>query len=298
MPAKFRFLDPIIVVGILVSIGLALLLVLIGQDKAISLLIGLVMTVITLLIDLIAKQNESEKRIVQTFSIADGLAKATDAWLFDLLKGIVDNYHTVKKLDFETFAQKMETDLRNCHDAIHSLSEGELKIDVLDELSFRRSGIGNTRECMNLVQYADPSYWRGEYGKKYLKLNEAAIQNGVKITRIWLQNKDILESYYDLITAQAKIGVQVFIAETDNIPQKLRRDFGVIDNRIVVYPIVTVEGKTYEECISINPVAVAKAEKDFELLLTYSTEFEEYFIKEQNQTPRSFQSSNDSHPQF
>src|SRR5207302_351120 len=111
MRTKLRFLEPLLVIGIAFSIGIATLLVIIGQDKAISLLIGLATTTITLVIDLVSRHTESEKRIVQIFSLGDGLIQANDIWLYELTKEIIDDYHTVKKLNFPIFEGKMEAAL-------------------------------------------------------------------------------------------------------------------------------------------------------------------------------------------
>lgn len=62
---KQKFLDPIIVVGVVISIAVAIILILLKQDQAISLLIGLVITIITLIVDLIARVKESEKRVIE-----------------------------------------------------------------------------------------------------------------------------------------------------------------------------------------------------------------------------------------
>jgi hypothetical protein len=61
-----RFLDPIVVIGTIVSIALAVILVLIGQDEVISLLVGLVIACMTLLIDIIARLKGSEEKIINS----------------------------------------------------------------------------------------------------------------------------------------------------------------------------------------------------------------------------------------
>lgn len=64
MNAKIKSLDPLIAIGLVTSIALAIILFLIGQDEIQSLLVGLIGIVITLSIDLIAKLRETEKRIL------------------------------------------------------------------------------------------------------------------------------------------------------------------------------------------------------------------------------------------
>ena len=64
-PSKLRFLDPILVIGTAVSIGVSVILVLLGQDQISSLLIGLVATAITLLIDIIARLDQAEENLAK-----------------------------------------------------------------------------------------------------------------------------------------------------------------------------------------------------------------------------------------
>lgn len=275
MLAKLRFINPIIAIGVIISLALSVILVLLGQDKAISVLIALAVTIVTLLIDIIARLKESEGKIVQVFAFGNALVK--DPWLFGILQQIVNDYQVVKKNDFDIFIRRMESSLIDCRDTVHDLSEGDLATDILSEFSFGISGIKSTQVSIKAVQYANPSYWRTRFGEKYRQLNEEAVKRGVEVTRIWLQNRNTLIEIRDLITAQETIGIKTFVAEADDVPRELLNDFLVMDSRMLVSLEMTREGHAKQERISIDPIDIHRAENNFDLLLRYVRTLSEYY---------------------
>lgn len=275
MMSKIRFIDPIIVIGIVISIALAVILVLIGQDQATSLLIGLVVTIITLLVDIIARLRESEARIIQISEFGNSLA--SDSWLFDILRQIVNDYRVVKTRNYDTYIRRMSAALVECRDVVHSLSEGYLITDVLGQFSLGRRGINNAEKEIIAVQYANPSFWRTLFGEKYLESNEEAIKRGVKIVRIWIQSKEILTEYRDIINAQESKGIQVFIAETHIVPHALLEDFAVMDSQLYIRLELTLDGHSKHERISIDPIEIERAKNNFDVLLRYVRTPSEYF---------------------
>ena len=146
MRGKLRFLDPIITIGIIVSVAAAVILVLIGQDSAISLLSGLVITAIALMIDVIARLRESEERILRTSVL--GAALVRDPWLLSAIQQIVDDFLAVKDHRFRTFAQGAVQALTDCRDVLHGLVEGHMTVDALSQFTFGRSGIIEVRDTM------------------------------------------------------------------------------------------------------------------------------------------------------
>ena len=86
-------LDPILVAGIIASIGISVLLVLLGIDRAQGLIIVLLGTILTLIVDLVARLRDTEAHILDTVSL--GLRIARDEWLFDIIEQIVTDSCTV-----------------------------------------------------------------------------------------------------------------------------------------------------------------------------------------------------------
>jgi hypothetical protein len=275
MLARLRFLDPILIIGIGVSVVTALILVLIGQDQVASLLIGLVITVMTLLIDIIARLKESEERIVKISALGETLA--SEPSLFRMLQQITNDYRSVKEQNFDLFLRRMNVALTDCRDVLHGLSEGYLATDIYSEFSFGITGIKSVQKTLNAVQYANPAYWRTKFGEKYSQLNEEAVKRGVKVTRLWIQGRETLENFRDVITSQESMGIQVLLAESQDIPRDLREDFAIVDSKMLVKLEMTREGESKLERISIDPIEVEKAERIFELLQRYARTPSEYY---------------------
>jgi hypothetical protein len=272
---KIHFLDPIIVIGAVISIALAIILVLIGQDQAISLLIGLVVTMITLLIDIIARIKESETKIIQLSKFGNALAN--DSWLFDVLRQIVTDYQIIRARNYETFVRRMKAGLFECRDLLHSLSEDYLVTDILSGYNSGLSGSDAAKKDLKAVQYALPAYWRTPFGEKYMQSNIEAVRRGVKVTRIWIQNKEILADYHDIIEAQKSAGIQTLIAETNDIPTELLEDYSITDSQLYIKMELTLDGRARQERISIDPIVVERAESNFKLLLRYVKPVDKYF---------------------
>ena len=281
MKAKFHFLDPIITIGIIVSIAMAIILVLVGQDSVISILIGLVITTITLIIDVIARLKESEKNILQSSVL--GISLANDPGLLFSLQQIVKDYLAVKNHRYKVFSLGATHALEECHNVMHGLVEGHMTVSPLSYFSFGRSGIDQTIDTMKTVQYANPSYWRTKYGEKYFQSNLEAIKRGVKITRIWLQNQGSLDNYRDVIEAQEAAGIRVLVALLDEVPLELHGDYLIADDEMLVKLDLSLDGNSKAESIYIDPIEVQRAINSFDLLLRYVYAPREFFAeKDQN----------------
>lgn len=87
MKNKLKSLDPFLAVGLVFSVALSIFLVLLGQDQITSLIVGLLSTIVTLLIDIIARIKESEDRLRGVILLGEKLAQDSD-----LLSRITQNY--------------------------------------------------------------------------------------------------------------------------------------------------------------------------------------------------------------
>ncbi|HJT56752.1 MAG TPA: hypothetical protein VJ761_09670 [Ktedonobacteraceae bacterium] len=306
----------IYIVGIIVSLGLAVLPVLIGQSESINLLIAVVGIAATSLLSFALEIKESEtkildmvrlseekvlarvgqsettvldtvkeeeKEIVEVVTLGEELAE--DQELCKFIKDIVAECKGVKQMSAGIdiiFLPRMKAALKQCLDDIEELADGEE--DIFDESSFRRSGIRDTKSSIQLVQLEDPSYLLGQYGRNYLSAQEEARKRGVEITRIWLQDKEVLlnTEIRRIITQQAKLGIKTRIAEKSSVPHRFHKDYGVIDKRIYVTPITRMVNQWEErgEHFSIDPDKVNKALDDFRTLYDeYAEEAADYYSR-------------------
>ncbi len=60
-----RWLDPIVIIGLVISVSISAAMVLSGNDTLSGLIIGLLSTIVTLLIDIIARFHKAEVTALQ-----------------------------------------------------------------------------------------------------------------------------------------------------------------------------------------------------------------------------------------
>jgi hypothetical protein len=149
------------------------------------------------------------------------------------------------------------------------------------DFSFRVTGVDTAERTMYLVQYDSPDFWRRRLGRNYLQKNYDAIKRKVKIKRIWVQPKEILEAYQNEILEQEELGIEVLVVVKDEIPPPLWGDFGVIDGKMLVRPIPPGDGEIIRERISIIESEVEQAEEKFKQLSHYAIKASDYFRQQE-----------------
>ncbi|MCP4366853.1 MAG: hypothetical protein GY797_01880 [Deltaproteobacteria bacterium] len=279
MRSKLEFLDPIIVIGVIISVALAVILVLIGQDGATSLLIGLVLTTITLLIDVISRVKETESNIIQASTLETMLTR--NPFLLSAVSQIAKDYGVVKKSGFDFFTETAENSLLECRDMLHSLGEGRMIEDIdRTKLTYGSRMISDAQKSVKVVTYANLSFWRTKYGQHILKENIEAVKRGVDFTRIWLQDYNTLVEYQDILKIQRESGLRVLVAFPEDLPSTLLEDYRIMDDKVLVKLELMAEGHAKSQHISIDPTEVNRAAKKFELLLKYAYSFDDDFFKD------------------
>lgn len=276
MPSKLlRSIDPILAVGVTFSIALAVILVLIGKDQVTSLLIGLVVTTITLLVDTLARQKDSEQRIVEAVEL--GRALSSNPRLFEIIRQITEDYHTVKKLAFDPFSQRAEDALLECREVIHGLVEGRMIAGIGSKYFFGAPSIHTAARSAKAVAYADIAWWRSNPAEDYIVANIEAVKRGVRVVRVWIYGMDTLLRYKDVIERQKHAGIVTYITTPEQVPDGFLEDYMVVDEQVLWKREWTVDGRLRAELISINPLEVDKALSNFEALLRYAKPFDVFF---------------------
>ncbi|MEW5985668.1 MAG: hypothetical protein AB1791_03445 [Chloroflexota bacterium] len=270
-----RSLDPILAIGVVLSVAVAIILVLTGQDQATSLLIGLAVTAITLLIDVLARLKNSEQRIVEAIELGEALS--SDPRLFGVIRQIAQDYRAVKQLAFDHFSLRADDALLECREVIHHLVEGRMTVSTQSKYTYGFTGINTATHGIKAVAYADIAWWRSNPGETYMLLNIEAAKRGVDIIRVWIFNKDALAGYKDVIERQKQADIQTYVATPDQIPSDFLEDYMVVDERVLVKLELTLHGQSKAELISINPIEVDKALSNFDGILRYATPFDTFF---------------------
>ncbi len=268
---KLKFLDPIIATGAIISISLSIILVLIGQDQAISLLIGLVIAAITLLIDIIARIQESEEKIIHATELETTLVR--NPLLLSIVSQIANDYVSVKKLGADFFMERADNSLLETRDIIHRLAEGRMTQEVVDVGKARFIYGSRPAKRVKVASYADPSFWRTEYGKFIFKQNARAVKRGIEFTYVWIQKRKTLVEYQDILKLQQDMGVKTLYVFPDEVPGSFLEHYRIKDDEMLFKYELTVDGRTKTQHISIDPIEVDTAVRNFKVLLRYTHNF-------------------------
>lgn len=266
-------LDPFLTAGIIISIALALVLVLLGQDEVSSLITGFLITIITILIDLIARLRETETRVLEAVKLGNILSENEE--LHSVLSQIALNYSAVQNKDFDLFTQRSQDALLECKEVLVELDNGYLNDSPGGKYAYGRKGIRNAQSSVKVIDYENIAFWRTENAKNILKVNAEAIKRGVEIQRIFiisnenlLQSKDVLQSHKD-------VGVKVLVVSPDDLPSAhLLENYLIIDGQVLVYFYYARDGiKLTGEKICINRVDVDAALNKFDAIVRRSKPF-------------------------
>lgn len=280
MKEKVRLLDsllrvdPLLIVGIVISIALALILVLLGQDEVSSLLVGLITTTITLLIDTIARLRETENRILQATALGNLLSN--DEKLHSAMHQIAKSYVAVQKSGFDLFVQKSVDALLECKDILGGLERGYMLTQAGGKYSFGKRGVDVAKKTIKALAYEDADSWRTDHLKDVIQANAEAVKRGVQIQRVFILSDDSLSQASDVLQVHKDAGVQVFVVSPEDLPStQLLESYLVVDDRILVVFYFTRDGRHFrEEKISVEPVEVDRAISRFNSVLRRAKAYE------------------------
>jgi hypothetical protein len=298
------FFDRTVVTGFAISAFASLIVAIVpsffSQDKSLSLIVGLVGVIVTLLFDLNQKLVSGDTSLTKEIrngkdailnavekeqdTIADvvelGEALVSDPFLRKIIEDIVEDCEEVKMRNVSLFVDKMESTLQGCSSVIRDLARGEQ--DVEGRWSIRSAGLGFAKSCMRFVQYDPPSYFATQLGKNYLQSQRQAIQRNVSIIRIWLQERRILTDpiLSKIILEHADAGIETLVIEKDMLPPEayhLCEDYGIIDDIMLITPLAHTNGASKGEHITIDLHDIERAKNNFDALKGYAQEAHDYY---------------------
>lgn len=138
MKEKIKSLDPVLITGILISVFSALILVLLGKDEVNSLIVGLLITTITLGVDVIGRVKESQTNMLQSIKL--GKTLEINPELHETISEIVNLYLLSQTIDFELFRQRSKDALLECKDILSGIQRGYMQVEVAGKYSYGKRG--------------------------------------------------------------------------------------------------------------------------------------------------------------
>jgi flagellar biosynthesis protein FliQ len=265
-------IDPIIVWGVVISILVSIIMVLIGQDMALSFIVGLLVTIIALILDLQHNAKSNEKLLQEMLVLYE------DPWLYETIKEISTGYEKVKfNMNAPFFLDKSRNVLQTCAKEITNLAKGNLTVAELDQIANLTDLLHRTKAQARAVSYVTFDWWYTEAGQKYIQEHADLVKNGMRITRIFITPENRLEDLKNIVIQQCKIGIDVWIAFEEKVEPDLLETYIIIDDNIVSKSRIILGGRLRGSNVTANRQEVMEAIHSFNLLLNSSRRAEKLF---------------------
>lgn len=272
MKKILSLIDPFLIIGIVFSIAISIYLIYTGIDTVSGLLVGLMVTTVTLIIDLIARLKDSETRLSQTIILGNQLQNNQE--LFAIIQSMVDNYIKIQNSSFSFFKQKAADSLIESKEILQTLSNGFLIAEPASKYSFGKKGVEIAQKNIKAVSYEPLGLWKSLHWEKSINVNSDATKRGVEITRVFLQDDENLSKHNDVILAHKNAGAKILIASPKDLSSSYLESFFIVDDKILAEFHLTLDGQLKYERISINPADVEKAISKFNYIMRFSREYE------------------------
>jgi len=231
MKPQRKLFDTLQFAGVCSGVLLSVILIFpVKQDPLGSAILGLGVALLFQLFDLQLRQNESERHILEAGALSQALYR--NDWLFKHIRQIVEDYQLVQEGGFELFKHRAADAVIECRNTLHSMAEGHLIADLGSSFTYGVQAVVGAKISVKAAAAANPAYWRTTHAEKYLQANLEAVRRGVEFKRVFIQTPDTLREIVDLLEEQSSMGIDVYIAFTNDIPKALREDYLIVDDHI------------------------------------------------------------------
>lgn len=263
-----RWLDPIILVGLFISIAVGVGMVLTGNDSLWGLTIGLLSAILTLLVDLIARVQKAEDSFLEAANLSQILS---DEYIGKRLQEIADSYSKIREFNFEHYNAIADAFLDECRVRLREAASGSVVVTARFVQEYAVTGWKEARRTVKAIHIDSMEFWTSSLGKKLFALNKQAVQRGVRVTRVFALTLDEVRDSLEILSAQEKAGVRVLIV----YPAYVQDEFTIFDDRVVVSCAGESEGYRQERIV-LDPTQVKRKIEEFEhLIVRYGKTIEE-----------------------
>lgn len=265
-----RWVDPIILIGLFISLSISVGMVLLKNDTIYGFIVGLLSVTITLIVEVISKVHKAEDSILRATKLTK---EFTNGVFGNVLSEILLNYETIRNLHFDHYNFLADSALNETVTRLREIASGSVIVETRSIYSYGLLGIPASIEEMLTIHLHHMEFWNSTFGQKYLKLNLEAIKRGVKITRLFALNSDEVNSNIEILKQQEKMGIKVFVIEANLI----NNEFVIFDKRVLVDFDIN-KGTEYNvlERIIVNENQVKKKNDEYrQLILRYGKPLKE-----------------------
>ncbi|MFE9914888.1 hypothetical protein ACFYPG_06975 [Micromonospora sp. NPDC005553] len=260
--------DPVALIGITLSVTLSVMLDLSNAASGVeSLLAGLMGITISLLVDSLAR---AERRF-HLRTLLDG-----PPWLVRT---------TTELAGAMREAAEQHEGTRVAAEAQRRYEQFRLEAEQLAEGRIIRRGdededlVGATRSCVRRLDAltnvmprvsGELSWWRSDIGRRYWEANEAALDRGVRITRVFVY-ATLTDELSTLVEKQRTAGVRVGLLLFGVVSPHLHVNLAVWDGSSCWEARMTAHGEIGENQFSVNRTDVGRLTRVFDLCANAAT---------------------------
>ncbi|GAB2707811.1 hypothetical protein [Nocardia thraciensis] len=224
-----RALDPVLVVGALISVTVAVIFYVRPDTKsAFGVFAGLLCAALTLQIQTITMERRhmvADARRQRTLDAIDSIS-----WLPDVLDSILESATRVERQFGATpAAEAFRNSFQSCLAALADLERGHFTMPYGD-LSMTYSLTRNCRKTLwaTSVQDIDLSWWTSPKSQTYWTLQQDALRRGVSITRVFIYTT-LTDELERLAGVQRDAGLNILLVDGKQLPPQLKTDIVIWD---------------------------------------------------------------------
>lgn len=280
------------IIGASVSLVVTIVLLFTGNDTLMSLSVGLLVAILTQLLEIQTDNQSAEKRLLTRLELSEdrlltgvGLSNRffDDPWLAEQLEIIATDYSYIRdNTDLNYFVVCGKDTINECRKFVHELTEGYASIPhrsklglELDELIFSKA-----KHSIWSVAVIDMDYWRSPYGRNFLLTNVSAKRNGAEIVRIFMCSRENIGQIVDILASQREFGFKIYFVPFEEVKNDLQFDYHIVDSRIFT-TLETTSGTEQITSIqvSVDTIEVERWVKKFNITLRHAQPVDEEFMR-------------------
>jgi len=261
--------DPILILGLSISISMGLIMVLTGNDTIISLIVGLLSTIVTLLADIIARIQKTETTILEANSLQNIFL---DERLGNSLRELAHSYDAVKSYEFEHYIKLADAHIAECKTYVRQLASGSIFSPSKSIYEYSvYTALDKATDCIRAVDCGPMTFWETERGRKYMEANRIAVSRGIKIIRLFALTSKDARKYSEILNSHHAAGIHVIIVT----PSRIENEFLIIDSNVRIDIKLDQDGKHLGEQIIVESAQISEAIEKFELAASFGKSLED-----------------------
>ncbi|MDQ1742386.1 MAG: hypothetical protein QOE23_725 [Pseudonocardiales bacterium] len=271
-------LDPLVIVGVVISFAAAVGTSLAGQQHTIAALVALVGLTVTFQLETLSKieairRDETEAQAV--FQRITALGAPMAARVQKVISATEQAVITSKGQNrlAHILSNHTSREIDELVDELEKVSSGRLDFDYWHSDLLLDALAGSRREIRaSSPMDVDLTWWESPIGQRYLHAHEAVMSRGVRASRIFL-----LDPHADrdravrVMRQQAEAGIKVSYVSLAELPTELRKAFVLFDGDGLHRTEVGAKGEM--NYFSINSTDIQRFMRIFDRLVSVSTTF-------------------------